>query len=285
MPKFAPVCPANILRAFQQSELLGRYHLLLAHDIVANAKAYREVFNPTHLPEQLQGQDQEQYQDAAWRRQFDTVILDNSVIELGGAVDIDMIVKAAKIVRANVIVLPDVLLGGQESTDTTLSAIDSWQKALDKELSWEYSFMAVPQACTRSVYAGGLDALETFVDSCQQLAKAKRIGWWGIPRNLVGVVGSRIAATRLAHYISPERNIHLLGFSDRVTDDIMAARQVDIPVQGIDSAVPIRAASLQMQFQPVLPNLPPRGDWWDKAEYMGLMSFNLRVARKLFGDF
>lgn len=258
MAKFAPVCPINILEEFVMYHTAGSYHLPLAHDVLEHPARYRDVFQNKI-------------------RKGSTVILDNSVIELGTAVNIDVIAEAASIVSANVIVLPDVLLDTAKTIYACTKAIDDWTPILNSRLGvGNWSYMYVPQGRT----------LEGFTRAAEAMRDVPDIGWWGIPRNFnIHGLGSRRLAIDLCHMINSERSIHLLGFSDNLADDMLSAR--DLRVSGIDSAVPIRAASLGREMSLTLGNdLPPRGDWWGGHNigpapvFVPQMLQNLEIVRK-----
>ena len=71
-------------------------------------------------------------------------ILDNSLIELGGAVDLDRVIKAAEIIGADEIILPDVFRDGP----ATLKAVEDSIAALNKKYpnrSWPFKLQAVAQ--------------------------------------------------------------------------------------------------------------------------------------------
>lgn len=262
MASFAPVCPIHILESLIDIDQAGNYHLPLAHDVIHNEIRYERAFKVIR----------EQY-----GHYLSTVILDNSVIELGSAVNIEVIAAAAKTVKANVIVLPDVLLDASATITQCRKALDPWSKKLDHELGeGNYTFMYVPQGTTPNEFAACAEAL----------AEDERIGWWGIPRNYnIKGLGSRRDAVDIVHMLNPKRNIHLLGFSDNILDDILSARHP--AVTGMDSAVPLRAAShgVSMSFD-MDKELPPRGDWWEdpKTVFDVEMVKNLKWIRRHIGD-
>lgn len=252
MSKFAPVCPAHILQELQLARAFKDYHLVLAHDIVAHKEEYRKVFQGFSWP--------------------DAVILDNSIIELGGAVDIEIIKEAAEAVQATVVVLPDVLEDGPESAKLTIANVSPWFEAINSttSLNGKFSLMAVPQGRT----------LKEFIECAEALAKVYNIGWWGIPRNFTDRLGSRKLAVQICRTLNPNRRIHLLGFSDNLLDDILTAQMHC--VKGIDSAVPLRAASLGMSMSMEM-KLPPRGDWWDTVTFKDQMIHNCAKIREWVG--
>lgn len=244
MAKFAPVCPIHVARELDSWYSLGDYQLLLAHDILNKPDEYGELFDSQkNIPSKKYNK--------TW---FETKILDNSVIELGSSVDIDVIAEAASIVKATVIVLPDVLLDAKATVESCLAALDTWTPVLQKKMgSQAWSYMVVPQGNTPEEWAWCAEQFQV---------AGSQIKWWGIPRNYnIKGLGSRRDAVQIAHAIDCKRRIHLLGFSDNIVDDVLSARMPE--VDGIDSAVPLRAGSANLKMSMMLPELGPRGDWWD----------------------
>lgn len=76
----------------------------------------------------------------------DYIILDNSLIELGGAVDPKRLLDAAKKINADEIILPDVFQGGMESLHVTMKAAKYCQDS-------GYRLMGVAQGKTNSEFA------------------------------------------------------------------------------------------------------------------------------------
>ena len=73
-------------------------------------------------------------------------ILDNSLIELGGAVSLERVVKAAEIIGADEIILPDVFVSGP----ATIAAVQLAIKELNRmypNRSWPFKLQAVAQGC------------------------------------------------------------------------------------------------------------------------------------------
>lgn len=243
MAKFAPVCPARILDQMS-SYACGNYHLLLAHDVAADSDAYREALVGLNVA---------------------TIIMDNSVIELGSSVDLGVIKKASQAVKCTSIVLPDVLLDAHATVESCKQALQTWPSTLG-----DANFMIVPQGKT----------IQEWAWCAQQFASEPKVNMWGIPRNLVGQIGSRRDAIEIAHALNSERRIHLLGFSEDHCDDVICAKNPK--VEGIDSAVPLRLASYgeAISFKACD---RPRGDWWDVAEFNELMDENVITYRSWIG--
>ena len=250
MAKFAPVVPARILQEFKNHGVMGDYHLLLAHDIVKHPKEYEDLFLNDPMPK--------------------TVILDNSVIELGGAVDLAVIIEAAAIVKPTTIVLPDVLTDTQGTIDACSKALNDWTDGFAKG-NISPQFMIVPQGKSE---ADWIRCAEYFADD-------PRINFWGIPRLVVEYNMSRYGLATLTRAFNPNRTIHLLGFSNCVQDDIFSASNPH--VFGIDSAVPIRAVTQKVPLTIAgLNNMPPRGDWFEAAQFNPEMLVALHKARQWF---
>lgn len=250
MAKFAPVAPIQVVSKMHPGASQD-YHLLLAHDVAEHSDAYRKFFG----------------------LQKNTVIMDNSVIELGNAVDLKVIKKALLAVDCATVVLPDVLLDAQATKEACSAAIPLWADALSDVGFGQTSnngrrgFMIVPQGNTLAEWA----------DCARHFAHDPMINFWGIPRNLVAKIGTRRDAIDIAYQLNSHRRIHLLGFSDDVCDDVLCAS--DRRVEGIDSAVPIRCGTLgiEFSFNSVVPPRDP--NWFDTAEWCQLMDDNTNNYR------
>lgn len=255
MGKFAPVAPIRILDQLAQNRQIGPYHLLLAHDIIANTEAYDIVFNKS-------------------RTGYSTIILDNSVIELGGAVDLTTIVIAAKAVNPTVIVLPDVLMDAKATYESIKAALPLWIPAFEQaKLQRDYSFMIVPQGSNVNEFVECATKLGDLASLYSGIVRF----WWGIPRNFLDIHYTRQTAVNICSMISPGWPIHMLGFSNNLVDDFTVCRS-NKEIWGIDSAVPLRAASQGIKFS-LHADPGPRGDWWDTCRFMPEMIDNIKIAR------
>lgn len=260
MTKFAPVAPIQVLEGLYRvsPELFGNYHLLLAHHTKEHLQRFYDLFRKIYLDDIIRP----------------TVIMDNSVVELGGAVDFNMIMAATEcIIDANenatvMPVLPDVM-GDGEATRIAMGAVyPEWSLKMPGN-----GFMAVCQ---------GKD-LDDFKKTVNYVYESlPEVEWLGIPRYLVGLVGSRIGAIEWLQEtgIIDEFNIHLLGFSDDMCDDHGCAHLEGI--DGIDSAVPLRiSVPFTREYLHAIPEKRPE-DWFEKASVTPLMEANLRAARVIF---
>ena len=227
MSLFAPVAPLPLMFDMKRRGILGKYHLLLAHDVADEGAEYRDLFA-----------DMEDMH----------IILDNSLIELGHPAPDYIMQRAAAVVKPKCIVLPDYLRDGQRTLNESKKAIARWKRL---KLS---SFMAVIQGKN--------------IGEIQAVA-AEMAGWsdvtaLGVPRVIADTLMPRSHFIEYVHKVAPYKDIHLLGFSNNIVDDIAAARMPG--VVGIDSAVPIRMGLNNQKIEVDQDNHTPRGDFWN-AEY------------------
>lgn len=197
MPEFAPVAPIDVLTQLNDP---GHYHLLLVHEVMEHSRSHRDFWeSPEH--------------------QDDFVILDNSVIELGYPAPVGVMTAWAGILPANtILVLPDVIGDMQGTLDGAIATLSSSKRTPDR-------FLGVVQGTT-------------FGEAMNCAFEYSKMGlkFISVPRHLGDKLGTRIDLVNEIH-ARTEMNIHLLGFSKNVEDDLAAARQPG--VIGIDSAVPI----------------------------------------------
>lgn len=244
MNKFAPVLPPSLAKAIGL-KALGNYHLLLAHDVAKSSQ-------------------RQAYIDAYGDRNYaSTIIMDNSVVELGGAVNLDIVRAAVDVVAADVVVLPDAYLDGEATLKASLSAYDEWIEIFTNQRFCDLMF--VPQG----------KSWKEFVACAEESLAMPKVRWWGIPRNMLTYVSSRRDAIELCRMLAPHRKIHLLGFSDNPCDDILCARSH--MVQGIDSAVPLRFKGNWS----ITSDAGPRGNWWEEPDLSsaGITQSMINLAR------
>lgn len=203
IPKaFAPVAPIALYEQLQAVGMLGSYHLLLAHEVLKEPTRHRNFYG-------------------AHKNSF--VIMDNSLIELGESLPAQDLIRAATIVNANTLVLPDKLLDKEATIRMSLEAAEELMP-----IRGTLGFLVMAQGRNER------EALECATYLAKEIPGVNMIG---IPRALTAATGSRIAITQQI-FGSLGLPIHQLGFSDNMQDDILSAR---LPgVMGIDSAVPIR---------------------------------------------
>jgi hypothetical protein len=103
---FAPVAPLHVLQ--QLGDDAGNYHLLLAHEVLADIGSWNRLFN--------------------LRPGRDFIIMDNSLIETGQPLDADKLLEAFDAVSANVLVLPDKLGDTEETIRLSIQAFEQLTK-------------------------------------------------------------------------------------------------------------------------------------------------------------
>jgi hypothetical protein len=237
MARFAPVAPPQVLRGLKDmsDHIVGRYHLLLAHDVAARPEEYRGLLPDNSL-----------------------VIMDNSIIELGEPVDAETMKAALDVVPAQVIVLPDMIRDASRTLELSIQGAADYARIIDPRVQ---TFMAVPQ---------GKDLAE-LKECAWQLRQIPQVSHWGVGRFVTEMLGTRTDFTSwlwenpakvITNRFSPF--IHLLGFSDNLEDDLTCARYPG--VLGIDSAAPVRMGQYGQMVSRNIPSHTPRGDWWLTAD-------------------
>jgi hypothetical protein len=216
MAQFAAVCPIQMLEQLKERKILGTYHLLLAHHVLEYPDRFKEVFKHEDL-----------------NTKQHTIIMDNSIVELGDAASDAKVLEAVKALQDKpgqrnwiIPVLTDVMGDGKATRKAAHESYNWW-----KANAPEWPLMVVLQGNDWADFCRTADYFLAEGDFPQ-------IEYVGIPRVLVKALGSRQTAIQYVDAIAPNISTHLLGFSDDVTDDIICA---NIPtVEGIDSAVPLR---------------------------------------------
>jgi len=244
---YAPTAPTHILRQLKEKGWLGRYHLLLAHDVIDHAEEYEDIFDV-----------QSQYE----------IILDNGAYELGEPMPAADLHDAAMIVGAKYIALPDKL----KDTRATMTLAEEGSRAflaIDKHPP--YGMLAIPQG----------NNLDEFTTCVRALAGLFNVKAWGIPRVVGDAIGTRESAIRWVNAYTGNQPIHLLGFTNDFRDDIVCCR---IPrVVGIDSTEPIRLGLEGKELNLTKPIAPgPRGSFWtDEVEVNNQVIKNIQIMDRL----
>lgn len=254
--RFAPVCPIHVYEALAEAghEYIGDYFLLLAHDVLANQKRYADFF---------------QYRKA-------TIIMDNSVIELGNACTAANLFEAAAVVGSGndlCVAIPDVLQDGVATLERAQTFLDEWHGI---QGSNKFSRMYIPQGKDINDFSICMEqGLYTFPDEFE---------WVGIARNLTDRIfpTRKIAAGYISRIVGDHVRLHLLGFSDNVADDIDTCQHLAPYIEGIDSAVPLRLGTkgVSVGVADVYPATGPRGDWWDTVKVNDILLENTLAFRQ-----
>lgn len=262
--QFAPVAPIQILEEMD-IHTFGDYHLFLAHHTVEHGERFGEL-----VRRHIGNMRLSPYREL-------NIIMDNSIVELGGAVDDQMIMDAVKLVhhgdhRTRVIpCLPDVMGSAVDTRELSAEAYDRWNVMGMNSISCQ-GYMLVTQAANPEELMKLVNWF--FVENKD---KYQHIKWVGIPRYMLkqGWV-SRKWAIRYIQMVAPWVKIHLLGFSEDIVADMFDAREPG--VQGIDSAVPVRYNGF------ITPNtteemIGPRGDWMEAGQLTPFGIENIRRVR------
>lgn len=228
--KFAPVCPSRIYTGMREAGYIPDTILLLAHDVAKDKEHYEVEFNHDE-----------------WYNT--TIIMDNSVVETGGAVDAEMVLLASKIVGADIVVLPDVLGKGELSRQETCRAWTDW--------FWEF------RGFEKMIVIQGSDEKDWLL-SAEEFVQFEP-DWIAIPRVVETGDWERHRYIQYVKMLYPHSKCHLLGFSDFIQADIMAAQ--DPYVRSIDSAVPLRYTGQHLFTD----DMGKRGDWWETAAFDPIM--------------
>lgn len=260
MGQFAPVAPIQILEKMREEEVLGSYHLLLTHHILEYPARFTELF-----------------QDLPFTC---TIFVDNSVVELGDAASDEKVLEACKIIdeaRSHgglkhwiYPVLTDVMADGPATRKASTESYSWWFK---NDHDRRFPLMVVLQG----------DSWEEFTKTADYFLlqdQFERIEYVGIPRILVDHLDTRWNTIKYVEAIRPSINIHLLGFSNDVTDDVICCNHPG--VEGIDSAVPIRYSfSVPGGLYTPTSTIPPRPkDWFEKGEWDKVSYTNLHHMKK-----
>jgi hypothetical protein len=256
MAKFAPVAPLALLNVLTRRQLIGDYHLLLAHEILADPDGWKTWAG--NLREVL------------WPMK-PTLIMDSSVIELGHPLPTDDIIKAARIIEATVIVLPDII-GDSLATIKYISELETSNAF--RQNTYGFEFMFVPQG----------RSLREYIASIEFISRRDWVTWIGLPRDALKFDGinSREQLIFPCKVMCPSKKIHLLGFSDDVMDDFMCCAHAQ--VFGMDSAVPIRAGQRDIQFQLSNSDYGKRGDYFKETMLKHQTVWNLKYTRQLLDN-
>lgn len=247
MTKYSPIGPLPVLQGLLNRGMLGDYLLLLAHDVVKHPEAYEELaFNVT---------------DEA------TIIMDNGTVENGAPVPIEDLMNAANIVNANIVVGPDVIGDLKGTKELILEQGDTIYTS-------GFDMMLIPQGKTLEEICDCIEWLHGRYHDSKDM-------WWGIPRWITNEICSRTAIiTYINNYFRAEgrTNIHLLGMSQHLDDDVLSAKTLS--VRGIDSANPLVAGWLGNSL--THDTHYDRGAYWDECtEVTDLMASNVEYVRGL----
>lgn len=255
MARYSPIAPIQLLEEMQDNRILGNYLLLLAHDVLKEPVRYENLI--------LGIRNWDDEDDDTF------IIMDNSVVELGHAMNADDVVEAASVVEADCIMTPDSLGG----FDATVSLIEQQADILE---TCGFPLMRVPQGASYNEIERCIDWIHDYLP-----ARKGEPEYWGIPRWISNKFGSRWPTVRYIRSRIPDSQIHLLGMSDWYTDDIQCVKEYG--VMGIDSANPLVMGQegRDMLIHPW--QHLARGGYWDSKELSRCAILNVEHMHNVVG--
>ncbi len=250
MPRYSPIAPIALLENMLGQAIIGNYLLLLAHDVLANQ--YRYALLLQHI--------RSVYSENVF------IMMDNSLVELGEALEAAAVIEAAKVVRADCIMTPDAL-GGFEETRRLVEV------QTDQLLDSGFDLMRVPQGKDFKELTECVNWLRL-----QLPAEPLEPEYWGIPRWITNKLGSREPTIAYINGTGDiETSVHLLGMSEDFNDD-MACTQVS-GVMGIDSANPVVLGQKGYDISAGFTTHMDRGDYWSHSTLSSLAYRNIEWVR------
>jgi len=251
--RYSPIAPIHLLEELFSKGILGNYLLLLAHDVLAHPQRYASLMDAMR--------------DS---NEHSMVIMDNSVVELGVAMSLRDVIKAADITSANCIMTPDVL----GNFSRTQAVVEKWKTTL---IECHYPLMRVPQGSSIEDLLRCVEWLRFTLPIDENLGDPEL---WGIPRWITNKLGSRKSLVEFIGRTSDVENvgIHLLGMSQNFADDMVCANMPN--VMGIDSANPLVAGLADLDFSLDKPKHLDRGDYWNTPKLTPMMISNVEYVQK-----
>ena len=247
MSKYAPVAPVEVLLQMKARGFLNGYLLLLAHEVVEKPSKYKELLDGFN----------------------GTVILDNSLIELGKPVDTQTMLTAAAVVEPTFVVLPDKLNDREETVRMTREAMSTWVK----DLLPSTGIMIAAQGKTPEE---GVECVKEIIGK-----SPKENFLIGVPRIVANTQGTRAPLVQLL--TASGFKVHLLGMSNFMMDDIMCAKMYG--VTGIDSASPLRAGWEGKRYDGSTEHLRNREEYFTDCRGFSIdMAYNAGMISGMIGE-
>lgn len=189
----------------------GKYHLMYRDPVVMLL---------THLVEK-----DETYARLAKEHTKTYKILDNSLIELGGALSMDRLVAAAEKIDADEIILPDVFKNGEATVKAAKESI-KWLK--DHGYSKRFKLMAVCHGETE----------KEFKKCFRKLNRMREIDTIGIPKVMCSFDWvKKTRATLYPIFKKSKKNIHFLGTWYNLGELIDLPKPVYDKVRSVDTCL------------------------------------------------
>lgn len=215
--KFAVISPIPLLRKYA---VVSDYHMALTH-LVLESEEYANFYKER-------------------RERGDYVILDNSLIELGEAADIDTVLKAAEIIKPNEVILPDCFRNGKRTIEMIEDALYHFGNEFRK-----YKLMAVAQGLNYDEWLDCHDELVTFEEvSCIGIPKVSST----FP-DLISGRYDLCCKLNNGRY-KPDKEYHLLGVWDNPYPEISGISAYKW-VRGVDTVLPVLMGTMGIAFNDI----------------------------------
>lgn len=148
-------------------------------------------------------------------------ILDNSLIELGTALNLSTVLEAAAIVEADEIILPDVFRNKEETIKTVEKALEE-MRDYHAERAVHYKLMAVAQGST----------VEEFAECFRIFSNNPEIDVIGVPKAIKNRAGLKDL------YMSSNKEIHFLGCPESLMELEEMGPVLRERIRSIDTCIP-----------------------------------------------
>ena len=160
----------------------------------------------------------------------DTIMLDNGAYELGKAVDLTLLLQAARELQPDILILPDELMNGKSTIKLVKEFIQTHLKDGLKTQLPNTEYMVVPQGASPEEWKNCLLAL---------LSLDYPFHYWGIPKvsHLI-FGGTRLEQCQEIIKAQLDSKIHLLGIWSDPIGEVLEVRRLP-QVISIDSKVPV----------------------------------------------
>lgn len=152
-------------------------------------------------------------------------ILDNSLIELGGALSMGRLVRAADAIDADEIILPDVFKDGPATVESTKEAIN-WLK--EKHLIGKYKLMAVAHGNNEKEWKECFDTLN----------KIPEVDVIGVPKVISTWIPNRSRGSLFHIFKNSKKEIHFLGSWFNLAELCELQLEVKSKVRSVDTCLP-----------------------------------------------
>jgi hypothetical protein len=255
--QFAPIAPLKIQRHLDlELGVFGNFHMVIASQVISNSQAWVDY-----------------YGERRDKLGMCEVILDNGMYEDGEPMPGRKLMQVVNILQPDWLVMPDKM----GNKDATLELSSAFFDEYGTHLPAYTNFMGVAQGQT-----------EDEVVECARIMTDKfypRLTGIAVPRIVCDTFGTRISAVDRIAALDEDIEVHLLGFSRSLVDDIASAQRDG--VLGIDSAYPIWVGEPVTTADRYRDAYRRPSDFWDwdldKID-VDMVSSNIRQLRQIVAN-